>query len=72
MCHQKFHLVSEDTATRQIDVLSMGRHKGHGPQLHPGLFRCAIAFMMITPLASGHHIPPDIPPALAERFYVIS
>ena len=72
MGQQKLHLISQDAAARQIDVLSMGRYKGHRPKLHSSLFRRAAAFMVITPFAGGHHILPDIPSALADWLDVIA
>ena len=72
MRQQKLHLVGQYAATRQVDVLGMRRHKGHREQLHSRLFRQTVTFVVITPLAGGHDILPNIPAALTQGLYVIT
>ena len=72
MRQEKLHLVSQDTTARQVDVLGMRRYKGHREQLHSGLFRQTVTFVVITPLAGGHDILPNISAALAQGLYVIT
>ena len=72
MRQQKLHLIRQYAAARQVDVLCMRRHKGNREQLHSGLFRQTVTFVVITPLAGGYDILPNITAALTQRLYVIT
>ena len=63
---KKFHLIGQDAATLQIDILGVCRHERNGQQLYARLFRGAAGLVVIAPLAGRHHIVPCIQPALTQ------
>ena len=65
MCLEKFHLVTEDAATLQINVFCMGWHERNGQKLHVRLLRGTAGFAVVATFASRHHIVPGILPLLA-------
>jgi hypothetical protein len=68
---QKFHLVRQDTAIAQEQVLRQVGNVRNSEQGHVGLFRGSPAFMGITAAAGRHHIGPMITPASGDGFDVI-
>ena len=72
MGQQEIHLVGQDLAALQVDILGVGRCEGNGQQFHAGLFRCSAGLVVVASLAGCHHVYPGILPALAEWIDMIA
>ena len=72
MGDQKFHLVSKHSATFQIYILCVGRHKRNRYQLHAGLIGRAATLVIVTTTASGHDIRPGITASGTHRLDMVS
>ena len=71
MCQQEIHLIVQNLAPLQIDVLRMGRAKRDRKQLHARLFRRPAGLVVIASFTGGDDIDPTILTALAQRVDVI-
>ena len=69
---QELHLVGQHAPALQIDVLGIGRHEGHGQQLHAGILGQTAALEIVAALAGRHHVGPDVRSALADRAHMIA
>ena len=72
MRQQKLHLVSQDFASLEVNVLGVCRGEGNREQLHTRLLRCLTRLVVIAAFAGGDHVGPDIQPTLADRFYMVA
>ena len=66
MGRQEFHLIGQDSAISQNEVLPQRGHIRSVQQGHFGLFGCATAFSQVARAACGHHIHPGVDPLLGE------
>lgn len=60
MGNEKFHLVSQHSATFQINILCVGRHERNRYQLHAGVIRLSATLVIVTATASRNDIRPGI------------
>ena len=63
---QELHLVCQDVAPHQEDVLGMGRGEGDGQELHPRRLRGAPGLVVVAAHAGGDHVVPTVAAAQAQ------
>lgn len=71
MCQQEIHLIIQDLASLQIDILRMGWAKRDRKQLHARLFRRPASLVIVAALTGGDDIDPTILAALGQGVDVI-
>ena len=57
---QELHLVGKNQSIRQHEVFGSIRHVRNREQVHPGFFRGARAFRVVTRFAGGHDVFPAV------------
>ena len=72
MRQQELHLVVENLATLQIDILRMGWAERNRKQFHTGLLGGSACLVVITTLTGGDDIHPAVLSALAKRVDMVS
>jgi hypothetical protein len=66
--HQEFHLIGQDAAVAQDEVLPQAGHIGRIQQRHVGLLgRAAAALAVVAGPAGGDHVHPVVLPVLRKR-----
>ena len=58
MAGQEIHLVRQDVAVAEYQILRLVRHIGRVDQLHARLFRSTSAFGLVAMAAGGDHVHP--------------
>ncbi len=66
LSQQELHLIGENAAIAEQQILRPGRRKRYRQQGHLRFVRSAVVLATVTTAAGGHHIGPDIP-ALARN-----
>src|SRR6267142_1415203 len=69
---QELHLVREDLAVGQYQVLGLVRHVRGIDELQPGLLRQAVALDAVARAAGGYHVHPGVGAAARHRPDVIA
>jgi len=72
MRHQKLHLVRQDTAVAQDEVLPQRGLIGRVQQRHTRLLRRAVALAVVARFTRRHHIHPRVRATLANRANVFA
>ena len=72
MVDEEFHLVGEDVAVRQDQMLDPTRPIRHGEQRHAGLLRRMAALADIAGEAGADHVLPRVAAALGQRNHVVA
>ena len=72
MRQQELHLVVENLASLQIDILCMGGAERDCKQLHTSLLGGSACLVVVASLTGGDNIHPAVLPALAKRVDMIS
>lgn len=68
---QKRHLICQDIAALEVDVLGMSRGEWNSQQLHSCLLRCSARFVVVAPNTRGDDVGPSVLAAFAKRRHVI-
>jgi len=69
---QELHLVGEDLAIREDQVLGLVRHVRRVDELQPGLFRQAVALDAVARAARRDHVHPGVGTAARHRPDVVA
>src|SRR5262245_21960446 len=69
---QELHLVRQDAAIGEDEVLGLVRHVGRVEQLQPALLRQPVPLVPVAVPAGGDHVHPGIAPAAREGRDVIA
>ena len=72
MRHQKLHLVRQDTAVTQDEVLPQRRLIRRVKQRHARLLRRAVALAVVARFTRRHHIHPRVRATLANGANVLT
>ena len=68
---KKVHLVCQDAAVGQDQILGFVGYIGGEQQLHAGLLWRAATLALVAGAAGGHHVHPDVLAALGNRVHMI-
>src|SRR5258706_1969255 len=69
---QEVHLVGEDAAVGENQVLGLVRDVGRVEKFHAGLLRQAVALAAVAMAAGRDHVHPGVAPAARERLDVVA
>src|SRR5437764_13075472 len=69
---QELHLVRQDAAVGEDQVLGLVRDVGGVEELHARLFRQAVPLVAVAVPAGAHHVHPGVPAAARKRRDVVA
>ena len=72
MCQQEVHLIVQNLASLQIDVLRMGRTERDRQQFHARLFGRSAGLVVIASFTGGDNIYPAVLSTLAQWVDMVS